>query len=160
MKRYNATGLFVTVILALPFRIFAQGAPASIERLAWLSGCWERAGAGFSIQEQWMSPKGGMMVGMSRTVTGSRTLEYEYLRIEEQEGKLIYVAMPSGQTETSFTQIELTDSTVVFTNPDHDFPQHVSYRCLADGNILAQIDGDIGGDHKTVDFPLRRVPCE
>jgi hypothetical protein len=159
MNHLHSIGL-AAAILASPPCVFAQASQAFVENLAWLSGCWERTGPGFSIQEQWMDPRGHMMVGMSRTVVKGETLEYEYLRIEERDGKLVYVAGPSGQEEASFPQVELTDSLVIFVNPEHDFPQRISYRRLADGSLLAEIAGPIGGEEKVVDFPMRRVPCE
>lgn len=160
MNRSNAIWPLLGCALGTVLHAGAQAAPATVECVAWLSGCWERTGPGFSIQEQWMDPRGRIMVGMSRTVAGGKMLEYEYLRIEEHDGRLICVACPSGQTETPFAQAELTDSTVVFTNPDHDFPQRISYRLMPDGSVLARIEGVVGGADKAVDFPMKRARCQ
>jgi hypothetical protein len=100
------------------------------------------------------------MLGMSRTVVAGKTVEYEYLRIEEQDGILVYIAVPSGQEVAAFRQVELTDSTAVFADPAHDFPQRIRYRRLADGSLLAQIEGEQKGETRVIDFPLRRRPCE
>src|SRR3970040_657967 len=56
----------------------------SIARLSWLAGCWERAAGERQVEEQWMRPRGGTMLGMSRTVTGGRTSEFEHMRIREE----------------------------------------------------------------------------
>lgn len=146
----------------------AQASPAlcveegdrALNRLSWLAGCWERQGDDRLDQEQWMAPLGGTMVGMSRAVRAGETVAYELLRIEEREGKLVYVATPSGQREAEFAQVELTDSLVIFANPAHDFPQRISYRLLADGSLLAQIEGESGGAMRSVDFPRSRVSCD
>ena len=56
----------------IPLLLLTAGATSSttgIERLGWLKGCWERHTArGAFIQEQWMAPRGGMMMGMARTL--------------------------------------------------------------------------------------------
>ncbi len=44
-----------------------------LARLAWLAGCWEVAGATTVVEEQWMRPRGGSMLGMSRTTRDGRT---------------------------------------------------------------------------------------
>ena len=39
-----------------------------IEKLSWLAGCWEQKDAQRHVEEQWMAPRGGTMLGMGRTV--------------------------------------------------------------------------------------------
>jgi len=127
--------------------------------LAWLTGCWERQSADKLAHEQWLAPNSNLMLGLNDLEVGGETIAYEYLRIEVDVGLLVFTAIPSGQTETSFTQIELTDSLVVFANPAHDFPQQVRYRLLANGSLLAQIEGEQDGQLRVVDFPFARVAC-
>ena len=109
-----------------------------IARLSWLSGCWQQSKGDRIIEEQWMAPRGGTMLGMGRTVKGDKTGDYEVMRIEEGDGHLVFTAHPSGQEEASFTSVELTNTKVVFENPSHDFPQRVVYRRLPDGSMAAR----------------------
>ena len=136
----------------------AQASP--IDRLTWLAGCWQQEHAGQVIQEQWMAPLGGAMLGMSRTVEGGRTIDHEFMRIEDQAGVLVYIAMPSGQKEASFKQTELTDTGIVFTNPEHDFPQRILYRLAGPGSLMARIEGTENGKPGGVDFPMKSVACQ
>jgi hypothetical protein len=132
---------------------------ATIGRLAWLAGCWEGDGGGRRIEEQWMAPRGGTMIGMSRTVAGGRTGAYEFMRIEEHERRLVFTARPSGQAEASFGSMEVTGQTAVFESPDHDFPQRIIYRRRPDGTLWARIEGRQGDAVRGVDFPMRRTAC-
>ena len=158
----NRALMAVVLIVAVTaaFEVSAQEEENQIARLDWLGGCWEQTSPHGTRQEQWMAPLGKTMVGMSRTVVGGRTIEHEYMRIEERDGALVYIALPSGQREASFKQIELTDSSVVFEDPAHDFPQRIRYRRRGDGSILAQIEGEQDGTTRVVDFPLRPAPCD
>ena len=106
-----------------------------------------------------MRPRGGTMLGMSRTVTGGITSEFEHMRIREEDGRLIFTAKPSGQAEGSFGAIEVTDSSVVFEDKAHDFPQRIIYRRQADGSLLARIEGERGGELRGIDFPMKRADC-
>jgi len=134
-------------------------APAGIERAAWIAGCWERISASFTIEEQWMVPRGGSMLGMSRTVRGDSLIEFEYLAIREEAGRLAYEAHPSGQETAAFLSSAVTDSSIVFENPGHDFPQRIGYRLAGPDSALAWIEGTANGRTRRVEFPYRRTSC-
>jgi hypothetical protein len=130
-----------------------------IGAVSWLAGCWHHEESSYRRQEQWMEPAGGSMLGMSRTVSGERTVEYEFIRIETRDGALAFVANPSGQAETTFRQAELTDSMAVFEAPEHDFPRQITYRLLDARTAVASIEGEVDGLTRVIDFPMSRTRC-
>jgi len=146
--------------LAGPQLQAADGLSDDIGQLAWLAGCWEREGPERHTIEQWTAPRGGMMLGLNQTTARGRTIAWEYLRIASVDGRLVLTALPSGQAEGSFDAIELTDSSIVFSDPGHDFPQTVSYRRQPDGSLLGRIEGTEDGRTRSVDFPFVPVPCD
>jgi hypothetical protein len=108
-----------------------------------------------------MVPAGGTMLGMARTVSESRTVAYEFMRIEEDdEGRLVFVASPSGQQTAAFVAVTVADDEVVFENTGHDFPQRVIYRRLPDDGLLGRIEGMVNGERQSADFPMKRQACE
>ena len=99
--------------------------------------------------------------GISRTVQDSQAVAYEFLQIRETEaGELEYIARPSGQEEASFLLARMSAGEVVFENASHDFPQRISYRLTAEGNLAARIEGEERGEVRTIDFSMRRIDCE
>ena len=134
------------------------GAPARIEQLAWLQGCWTLSSGGRTVEEQWMAPRGGVMLGTGRTVKDGKLVEYEFVVIREREGALVYEAHPSGQPSAEFVSIQVGDSEVVFENKAHDFPQRIGYRRTTAG-IEAWIEGSVGGKSRKIDFPYQRGEC-
>ena len=132
----------------------------SVDRVGWLQGCWRSARGEATIEEQWMSPRGGTMLGMGRTVRGSKTVEYELVLIKEQDGRLAYEAHPSGQPSATFMATTASDSTVVFENPAHDFPQRVGYARKGTDALDAWIEGQANGKSRRVDFSYQRTRCE
>ena len=131
-------------------------AAGSLDTLAWLGGCWAQTRPDGLIEEHWMKPSGGTMLGMGRTVRGGKTIEFEFLQIREMNGKLAYVAKPSGQAESTFPVKSLTDSEVVFEDLAHDFPQRVIYRRQADGAVHARVEGTRNGQTRGVDYAYKR----
>lgn len=137
----------------------AETAASPVDQLEWLAGCWKHEEPGFRRDEQWMRPGGGTLIGMSRSVAGGRTVEYEFLRIEARDDRIVYVASPSGQAMAEFRASEVSDRKVIFEAPEHDFPQRIVYELMAPGSILAWIDGDIDGVSRVVEFPLTSTRC-
>jgi hypothetical protein len=150
-------------ILAIVALVGAQVAPVrplTVDRVGWLQGCWRSSQGQSIVEEQWMAPGGGSMIGMSRTVRGRQTTAYEFVLITEQEGRLAYRAHPSGQAPATFLSTEATEARVVFEDPQHDFPQRVGYRREGTDLVHAWIEGTSSGRTRRVEFPYRRVACE
>lgn len=154
MRRIRAVCGVVGVLA--PHALWSQG---SVQSAGWLAGCWEMTRGTTVIHEQWMAPNGGLMMGMSRTVVRDSAREYEQLRIERRATGVAYVAFPSGQVETAFPATALTDSTLVFNNPTHDFPQQISYRRVSKDSVIARIEGLNQGKPQAINFPMRRARC-
>ena len=119
--------------------------PGGVEALAWISGCWMQTRPDGFVEEHWTKPAGGTLLGMSRTVKAGRTSEYEFLQIRDVDGRLAYVAKPSGQAEDTFPMKSMTDAQVVFEDPKHDFPQRIIYWQDRPGILRARIEGTLNG---------------
>lgn len=152
--RYLAT----LALLVPPSRARAQDS-ASVRRLAWLAGCWEAASARRTIDEQWMPPRGTSMLGMSRTVRGDSLTEFEVVVLRDQGTRIAYEAHPSGQASAVFLSKTVGDSSVVFENLEHDFPQRIGYERHAADSLVAWIEGPAGGQTRRIGFPYRRARC-
>jgi Domain of unknown function (DUF6265) len=147
-------GFFLLATAVTSGSSHAQSSPR-VEDASWLAGCWSMRHADGSTQEHWLPPAGGAMLGLSRTIRGGKMTEHEYLAIREVDGKLTYVAIPSGQREAAFPLLRVSPNELVFENPSHDFPQRVIYRKLPDG-MAARIEGVVGGKSRSRDFPFER----
>ena len=61
---------------------------------------------------------------------------FEFLRIVERDGGLVYIAQPGGRSATEFVLTELDTQRAVFVNPRHDYPQRIIYE-LSDAGTLS-----------------------
>lgn len=122
-------------------------AKAVIGDLAWLVGAWVgKRSSGSSIEERWSPPLGGAMLAVSRTVnTSGKMNAFEYLRVVERDGGLVYIAQPGGAKPTEFVMTELTKTRAVFDNPRHDYPKRIVYELSAEGGLTATIGFMKGG---------------
>ena len=154
-RAINMTGL---LLLAL---VIGQD---SVAQVRWLAGCWTARSPRSVVEEQWMAPRAGTMLGAGRTVRINGTIEvlgeFEFTRIFERNGVLVFAANPSGQAPAEFPRGVLTDSSVVFSNPSHDFPQNVRYVRLRSDSLYAAVDGVINGAQRKFEFRYARSACE
>lgn len=146
-------GVLVTVLLLTLASMAA--AEDRIEKLAWLGGAWKIDSNGRVIEEQWTAPAGGMMIGMSRTVKNGKTVEFEYLRIQQRDDGIFYIAQPGGRPATEFKLTSASESEWIFENLQHDFPKRIRYRRNADGSLRARVEDETG--KKGMDFSYARV---
>lgn len=151
------------LFVLLPFLAHAQDQKASTESLGWMAGCWEMSarGGAMVVSEQWMKPAGGTMIGMSRTVSGGKTVAWEFIRIVTDPEGISYVAKPhQNKEETAFKIAKWSATELVFENLAHDFPQRIIYRNGGPDSLFARIEGNRNGKLSGMDIPMRRVKCE
>jgi hypothetical protein len=138
----------------------ARAQASSLDRLGWLSGCWELRAGTRTTMEMWMAPAGGLMIGGSRTVAGGAAQAFEHLRIQARGDTLVYTALPSGQAPADFRSTSVSGSEVVFENQAHDFPQLIRYRRVGADSLVARVEGPAaGGATRGFDLAMARVPC-
>ena len=140
-----------------PANVHAAEVPG-IERASFLKGCWRFTRGERAVEEQWMAPSGGTMLGMSRTVTRGNTTEYEFVILRAKGAQIEYAVQPSGQAAVAFTSIVVEPEKVVFENKANDFPQRIGYE-RREGRLLAWIEGDQNGKVRRIEFPYEAAAC-
>ena len=128
-------------------------APGTIAQLAWLAGTWKGGSGALAFEERWTPPSGGAMLAVSRTVEGERMVAFEFLRIVERDGGLVYIAQPNGRPPTEFTLSAITADAATFENPSHDFPKVIRYARRPDGALEARVSD---GAQRAETFVFRR----
>ena len=149
----------ISLALALSAAPLAAQGPAEAARLQWMTGCWRADSPRRTVEEQWMKPAGGLLLGMSRATRGDSVLSWELARIETANGRLQFVAWPSGQRQAAFAATIVNDSMAVFTNPQHDFPHRIMYLRRGADSLLARVEGPVQGETRGLDFFYARVAC-
>jgi hypothetical protein len=150
--------LWLLALLVTSLATSAQ-APSQVAQLGWLAGCWAAVGGEAGSGEIWMAPAAGTLLGIGRTVRGGSTREHEFMQIRDTATGLVFIALPSGQTETTFALERAGPRSASFHNPTHDFPQRVIYESPDDDTLDARIEGQRNGQQRTIRFPYKRVAC-
>jgi hypothetical protein len=159
MRSIERLGIVLLRGVALLAAGSAHAQTSASAPLPWLAGCWEGRAGTRLVEEHWLAPRGGTLLGVSRTTVGDSLVEYEYLRIHARADTLVFAAAPSGQTPAEFRTVSGAADVVRFENLAHDFPQRVIYRRVGSDSVVARIEGRRGGELRGIDFPYRRVAC-
>lgn len=131
----------VALVTSLAARQVEADQPTpTVEDLGWLAGHWSGLDGATQMEEVWIPPKGGIMVGVHRDVFENGRFFFEYLRIEDTNDGIVYYASPVGREATAFPLKVLDGASVTFENLNHDFPQRISYRVVGD-SLYVQAEG-------------------
>lgn len=134
--------IIITSLIFISTSLHAQ----SLQDLNWMNGYWTQQENGNSVEELWTSPKAGIMLGINRGINANGRSSFEFIRIVESEGKIVYLASPGGQAPTPFTLTEVSEKKAVFENMENDFPQRIIYS--RDGDKLTARIEDASGEKK------------
>lgn len=138
----------------------ATASDARIADFAFMAGCWQGGDGQTALEENWMRPGGGTMMGTSRVLAEGRTVFSEFVEVAEKPtGPVMTVALGIGRPGVAFTRIAAGADEVVFENATHDFPQRIRYRRHSDSSVTARIEGVEKGQAKGEDYAFRKVPC-
>ena len=126
----------------------------------WLVGVWEMKTPRGSIYEAWTKVASGNYAGEGYTEDKGIKHIREHIQLMQRDGVYYYIPTVPDQNDgepVPFTCTKISDTELIFENPEHDFPQTISYRLLAPNELLAQISGQFRGEEVTQEFPMTRV---
>lgn len=140
-------------VVLLLFALASQ-ARGQASALDWLAGYWCGVENGIASEELWLAPRAGMLVGVHRDSAAGQPRGFEYFRIVEDGGELVYWAQPQGKLGVPFRGRPAT-GTIDFVNDAHPFPKRVRYRRVDPDTLLARID-DGTDTGRSVEWRWRR----
>src|SRR5262245_65665454 len=90
----------VLTSVALAAAMAGAAAPdpeGDVAKLEWMAGDWGSDDGKVQMEEHWLAPKGGAMLGLHRDVSGGKMVEFEFLRMEKTPDGGVYFARPRGR---------------------------------------------------------------
>lgn len=95
----------------------APARAGTLDSLAWMAGSCAHDENGVREEEHSMTPRGALMVGMSRRASAERARGFEFFSIEERADGVFSLSSPGGAPATPFKLKELSRQRVVFETP-------------------------------------------
>lgn len=79
--------------------------------------------------------------------------------IQEKDG-LFYIPIVKNQNDgmpVRFAAKTITATELIFENPQHDFPQIISYKRIGTDSLIAEISGIKNGQERMQSFSMKRI---
>ncbi|MCO6146642.1 DUF6265 family protein [Flavobacterium sp. NRK1] len=130
-----------------------------LEKADWFIGNWQNTTAEPNFGEVWKKANDSVFKGKSFIIKDKQVNFNEFMTLIESKGKLTFIAAVPGQNEeqeVSFEGTSLTSDSIVFENPDHDFPNKIVYNKIGEDSLVAVIYGMQKGKPASVKFAMKR----
>lgn len=131
-----------------------------IKKAGWLIGIWENKTQRGSLFEAWSQLNENEFSGKSYMVKDKDTMVFETIRLLQEKEQLFYIPVVKNQNggqPVRFALKSISENSLVFENPAHDFPQVISYTRIAPDSLLAEISGTRNGQPRSQRFPMKKV---
>ncbi|MES2035591.1 MAG: DUF6265 family protein [Pseudomonadota bacterium] len=133
----------------------AAPALAAEPDFSWLAGKWIEVDGPRTTREVWHAPLDGAMSGVGQYSEPGKPPRFEMMTITAEPAGITFTAYLKGQPPAAFLYEPGESGVASFVNPDHDFPQRVTYRICGE-DICGRIDGKQDGKDKSVEWRYRR----
>ena len=139
------------------FYIMCQRKSADdLEKFNWILGTWKMQVKNGYLYESWNYVNDTTLQsrGFIVKITGD-TIINETVQLCRRNKTYYYVSTVANQNKQEPVNFKITtvsEKAFVAENPEHDFPQRISYELKAVGKLSAFIDGKIGGQYRKQEF--------
>jgi hypothetical protein len=152
--------IFIVVVSFAVLCAWTTRQTNDIKKAEWLIGTWENKTLKGSIYETWSKANDNELSAKSYIVKENDTIVFENIQLVQEQDELFYIPKVKGQNDdlpVRFTAKITTDTTMIFENPNHDFPQIISYTQINADSLVAEISGTKNGKERKQTFPMKRM---
>jgi len=121
----------------------------------WLIGNWENTSPDGILTENWQKLNDSTFTAASYLIKGKDTIHLESIVLARKGETLTYLATVKGQNDNkpvAFTSTNETENKLIFENPQHDYPQKITYTKGPNNTLTAEVKGKLEGKVTTERF--------
>lgn len=156
----TGTKLFIAFIGFILLCAWTTNQINDIKKAEWLIGTWENKTPKGSVYETWNKISDTEFAGKSYIVKEKDTIVFENIRLVQEQDGLFYIPIVKNQNgglPVRFATKTISETQLVFENPQHDFPQIISYTKITSDSLIAEISGTKNGQERRQIFSMKRV---
>ncbi len=129
-----------------------------LNKLQWLLGQWEGIQGQGIYHEEWEMINDNEFSGKAYLIRKGEISNPEKLSLHCDDTGIYYTADVSHNPKpVSFKLTGAEDSTLVFENPEHDFPKKITYEQKESDSFRAVIEATTNGKTRKSEFVLKRI---
>jgi len=127
-----------------------------LQKADWLIGTWGHTSRDGTLLEIWDKANDTLYKAKSYFIIETDTVFAENVDLGESNGKLTYTVSVKGEKPVPFVMTSIDDKTMVFENPEHDFPSKITYTKVNNDSLVAVISGKENGKAASQTFAMSR----
>jgi hypothetical protein len=157
MKTRNK--LLIAVVSLITLCAWTSMNKHDIKQAEWLIGTWENKTPKGSIYETWTNNGKGLS-GKSYLIKENDTIVFETIQLIQEGDKSFYIPTVKNQNDglpVRFISTMVSETQLVFENPQHDYPQIISYTKVEPDSLVAEISGPKNGQVHKQKFPMKKI---
>ena len=150
--------LLSIVLLAFISSVYAQ--QPSIKAFNFFVGTWQMKTKDGKIVERWKKYSDSLLGYAHRFNSSGDSTLTEKMVVKEIKGTWHYCVtgyMPDNLGTTNFKLISKANNSHTFENKENNFPQQITYQNKSVDELLAWIEGEMGGKKSKIEFPYKRI---
>jgi hypothetical protein len=156
----TGTKIIITTIGVIVLCAWTTKQINDIKKAQWLIGTWENKTPKGSVYETWNKTSDTEFAGKSYVIKEKDTIVFEKILLVQEQDGLFYIPTVKKQNDglpVRFASKTISEIQLVFENPQHDFPQIISYTKVTSDSLVAEISGTKNGQKRRQMFSLKRV---
>ncbi|MDQ8005125.1 MAG: DUF6265 family protein [Pedobacter sp.] len=139
---------------------YASAKKTTLKSFDFLIGKWEMKTKTGKIMERWQKHRDSLTGSSHRFNEKGDSVLTETIVLKKVKGTWCFCVTgyeKGNEGRTDFKLASSVNNTFIFENKQHDFPQQIIYQNKGKDELLAWIEGDIGGKKRKMEFPYQRV---
>ena len=144
----------------IPAPVIAPG-KNTVNAYPWLVGCWQAQSArdGATINESWLAPRGGTVMGIGQTYREGKTVAWEAMRMYNEGDAVKLWLRPGLRNELTLTLEAAGDNFAAFSLKEGDSTTKLRYERKSATEMLATFRLEQGDNRRGADFAFAKVEC-
>ncbi len=124
----------------------------------WLLGIWEGNHGDGLYHEEWQKSSETEFFGKAYLIRNDSIGSSEILKLNSDSDGIYYTADVSHNPKpVRFNMVKFSANEISFENPEHDFPQKITYERKDDNSLLATIESIKGNKAGKIVFYLKKI---
>lgn len=155
-----ATAQSVAPPSAVPPPVIALG-KNTVDAFPWLVGCWQAKSArdDSTINETWLSPRGGTLMGVGQTYMNGKTPGWEAMRMYDEAGTVKLWLRPGLRNELTLTLEAAGENFAAFLVKEGESTTKLRYERKSATELLATFRLEQGENRRGADFLFAKTEC-
>ena len=156
---FHKTTFIMLLLAAVSCQKKESAKKDKIKAADWLIGNWENKNPDGVLIENWKKVNDSTFSAESYFIKGKDTLHFESIALAQKGETLTYIATVKGQNDgkpVEFPSTSETENKLTFENPQHDYPQKITYTKGTNNTLTAEISGKLQGKKTTERFIMSK----